>query len=67
MKMEEKKFINEKLGMEIRTLMIEGEPYCVGKDVASILGYKEPRSAVSKKVDEEDRGVSKITTPSETQ
>ena len=65
--MEEKKFINEKLGMEIRTLMIEGEPYFVGKDVASILGYKEPRSAVSKKVDEEDRGVSKIATPSGTQ
>ena len=65
--MEEKKFINEKLGMEIRTLMIAGEPYFVGKDVASILGYKEPRSAVSKKVDEEDRGVSKIATPSGTQ
>ena len=42
-------FKNEELEMEIRTLMIEGEPYFVGKDVASILGYKEPRSAVSKK------------------
>lgn len=60
-------FKNEELEMEIRTLMIEGEPYFVGKDVASILGYKEPRSAVSKKVDEEDRGVSKIATPSGTQ
>ena len=60
-------FKNEELEMEIRTLIIEGEPYFVGKDVASILGYKEPRSAVSKKVDEEDRGVSKIATPSGTQ
>ena len=41
--MEEKKFINEKLGMEIRTLMIEGEPYFVGKDVAEILGYANPQ------------------------
>lgn len=59
-------FKNEEFG-EIRTLEIDGEPYFVGKDVASILGYKEPRSAVSKKVDEEDRGVSKIATPSGTQ
>ena len=59
-------FKNEEFG-EIRTLEIDGEPYFVGKDVASVLGYKEPRSAVSKKVDEEDRGVSKIATPSGTQ
>ena len=59
-------FKNEEFG-EIRTLTINNEPYFVGKDVASILGYKEPRSAVSKKVDEEDRGVSKIATPSGTQ
>ena len=59
-------FKNEEFG-EIRTFEIDGEPYFVGKDVASVLGYKEPRSAVSKKVDEEDRGVSKIATPSGTQ
>ena len=59
-------FKNEEFG-EIRTLEVNNEPYFVGKDVASILGYKEPRSAVSKKVDEEDRGVSKIATPSGTQ
>lgn len=54
-------FKNEEFG-EIRTLEIDGEPYFVGKDVASILGYKEPRSAVSKKVDEEDRGVTNCDT-----
>jgi prophage antirepressor-like protein len=56
-------FKNEEFG-EVRTLMINAEPYFVGKDVAEILGYKEPRSAVSKKVDTEDRGVAKMETPS---
>ena len=51
----------------IRTLEINGEPYFVGKDVATLLGYAEPRSAVSKKVDSEDRGVAKMETPSGTQ
>lgn len=56
-------FENQEFG-EIRTLMINGQPYFVGKDVAEILGYAEPRSAVSKKVDDEDRGVAKMETPS---
>ena len=46
------------------SLEINGEPYFVGKDVAALLGYAEPRSAVSKKVDSEDRGVAKMETPS---
>ena len=56
-------FKNEEFG-EVRSLLINNEPCFVGKDVALILGYKEPRSAVSKKVDDEDRGVAKIETPS---
>lgn len=48
----------------VRALMINDEPYWVGKDVAKVLGYAEPRSAVSKRVDEEDKGVAKIATPS---
>ncbi len=56
-------FENKEFG-KIRTLMIDGQPYFVGKDVAEILGYAEPRSAVSKKVDDEDRGVAKMETPS---
>ena len=55
---------NEK---DIRTVVLNGEPYFVGRDVATVLGYAEPRSAVSKKVDDEDRGVAKIATPSGTQ
>ena len=31
-------FHNDEFG-EIRTVIIEGEPWFVGKDVASILGY----------------------------
>ena len=56
-------FKNEEFG-EIRSLLIDNEPWFVGKDVASALGYKEPRSAISKKVDNEDRGVAKMETPS---
>ena len=56
-------FKNPEFG-QVRTVMIDGEPYFVGKDVAEILGYAEPRSAISKKVDDEDRGVAKMETPS---
>lgn len=56
-------FKNESFG-EVRTIIIDNEPWFVGKDVASILGYAEPRSAISKKVDAEDKGVAKMETPS---
>jgi prophage antirepressor-like protein len=32
-------FKNEQFG-QVRTLAIEGTPYCVGKDVVEILGYE---------------------------
>ena len=56
-------FTNDVFG-NIRGLEINGEPWLVGKDVAEALGYADPRSTVSKKVDKEDRGVSKMETPS---
>lgn len=56
-------FVNKELG-EIRALEINDEPWFVGKDVAKILGYAKPTDAVRKKVDEEDRGISKMETPS---
>lgn len=40
---------------EVRTLLINGEPYFIGKDVAQILGYSNPRDALSKHVDDEDK------------
>lgn len=56
-------FNNEEFG-EIRTVIIDNEPWFVGKDVTEALGYAEPRSAVSKKVEECDRGVAEMETPS---
>ena len=51
-------------GWTVRTVKLDGEPWLVGKDVAQALGYKEPTKAAREKVDAEDRGVSKIDTPS---
>lgn len=47
-------FNNEEFGT-IRTVMIDGEPWFVGKDVAEALGYTNPRDALSKHVDDEDK------------
>ena len=52
---------------ELRTVEIDGEPWFVGKDVAAALGYANPTKAAREKVYQEDRGVSKIDTPSGTQ
>ena len=40
---------------EVRTLTIENEPYFVGKDVATVLGYSNPRKALLDHIDEEDK------------
>lgn len=56
-------FKNNDFG-EIRTVAIDGEPYFVGRDVAEALGYAKPTDAVRKRVEEEDRGISKMETPS---
>lgn len=55
-------FKNEKFG-EVRIIMMDGEPWFVGKDVAVILGYKETAKAVREKIDQEDKGVSELDTP----
>lgn len=56
-------FQNSEFG-EVRTIMINGEPWFVGKDVSVALGYAKPTDAIRKHVDEEDRGISKMETPS---
>lgn len=56
-------FENPEFG-QVRTVEIDGTPWLVGKDVAVALGYKEPTKAVRDKVDPEDRGMSKMDTPS---
>lgn len=55
-------FKNAEFG-SVRTLTINDEPYFVGKDVAVILGYSNPRDALAKHVDDEDKGVAKCDTP----
>lgn len=40
---------------EIRTLLINDEPYFVGKDIADTLGYKDTSDALKRHVDEEDK------------
>lgn len=42
-------------GNKVRTLKVDDEPYFVGKDVASILGYSNTRDALNKHVDSEDK------------
>lgn len=40
---------------EVRSLLINSEPWFVGKDVADVLGYKNQRDAISNHVDSEDK------------
>lgn len=47
-------FENTEFGA-VRTIAIDGEPYFVGKDVAEILAYANPRKAIIDHVDEEDK------------
>lgn len=54
-------FKNSDFG-EVRTTIIDGEIWFVGKDVATALGYANPRKAIADHVDEEDKGVTKCYT-----
>ena len=47
-------FKNREFG-EIRTVVIDGEPWFVGKDIAEVLGYSNSRKAVLDHVDDEDK------------
>ena len=47
-------FNNDEFG-SIRTVIIENEPWFVGKDVAEVLGYTNPSKALSDHVDTEDK------------
>lgn len=59
-------FENPEFG-SIRTTLIDDEPWFVGKDVASALGYKNSSDAMFKHVDDEDKGVAKRDTLGGTQ
>lgn len=47
-------FKNEEFG-EIRTVTIDGEPWFVGKDIATALGYSNASKALNDHVDKEDK------------
>lgn len=58
---EMKVFNNAEFG-KIRTLNRDGEPWFVGKDVATALGYKDSVNALKSHVSEEDKGGWRIAT-----
>jgi prophage antirepressor-like protein len=47
-------FEDERFGT-VRIVVIDDEPWFVGKDIAEILGYSNPRDALAKHVEEEDK------------
>ena len=47
-------FKNREFG-EIRTVVINAEPWFVGKDIAEVLGYSNSRKAILDHVDDEDK------------
>ena len=54
-------FQNAEFG-SVRTTTVNGEVMFVAKDIATILGYSNPRDAINKHVDDEDKGVAKCDT-----
>lgn len=60
------KFQSDEFG-SIRVLNIDGQPWFVGRDVASALGYSNVTRDVKRHVDSEDRGVTEMVTPGGTQ
>ena len=54
MNKEIKIFENEEFG-QMRTMLIDNEPWFVGKDIAEILGYAKPQNAIATHVDDEDK------------
>lgn len=47
----------------VRTMLIDSEPWFVGKDVAEALKHTNPERAIRNFVDEEDKGVTVLVTP----
>lgn len=54
-------FNNAEFG-EIRVMLIDDEPWFVGKDIAMALGYKDTVNALKAHVDEQDKAGWRITT-----
>lgn len=54
-----KVFENKDFG-KVRTVMIDNEPWFVGKDVADALGYKNTKDALASHVDVDDKNTVEI-------
>ena len=55
-------FNNPEFG-DVRVIMKNGEPWFVGKDVATALGYSNPQKAVRDHVPDKFKGVNEMDTP----
>lgn len=64
---DELKIVRSEQFGEIRIQVIDGEPWFVGKDVAGVLGYSDTARAVRMHVDDDEKGVVKMSTPGGTQ
>ncbi|CAI3207745.1 ORF6C domain-containing protein [Clostridium neonatale] len=49
-------FKNDEFG-QVRGILINDEPYFIGKEVAEVLGYANSKDAIQKHVDEEDKQI----------
>ena len=58
--MDEIQIFKNPLFGEVRVVVINDEPWFVGKDVALVLGYAKPENALSTHVDEEDKTITLI-------
>ena len=47
---------------DVRTVLIDGEPWFAATDITRILGYKNCSKAIADHVDEEDKGITKCAT-----
>lgn len=55
-------FKNQEFG-SVRTLVINNEPWFVGKDIAESLGYTATEKAIRTHIDGDDKGVTEMDTP----
>lgn len=55
-------FKNKEFG-EVRSLLINNEPWFVGKDITKILGYQNGSRDINRHVDNEDKGTTEMVTP----
>ena len=56
-------FYNEEMGVNVRSKVIDNEPWFVAKDICNALDIANPRDAIKKMLDEDEKGVANFYTP----